>query len=409
MVDLHKAINGEDIMAKNQSEEYVSKIGTKTFLSLWSFENPLKPNREELCDFLVVFENDIVIFSVKNIEYKKKENEQVDMERWKRKAIDNSTSQIYGAERILGQMTDVIDSEGDTQLQLPDLETRRIHRVAIALGSNREIPYSDGEFGKGFIHIFDEISFDVVLKELDTINDFINFLSDTEIFLTTKKVVMLGGIEDLLGIYLWNDRTYPEGDTFTVMDDYWKEINDKPEMIGKRQLNKVSYLWDHIIESFIKSFFDGTIQGDNDLSDIEKGLRIMAKENRFNRRILMEDFRDMVGKTEKGKMNFRAVFGRREVCYLFMCSPQDMKRDHRRELLAQRCYVLRGKYGKNPVVGLATEPLKSDGRSYDIVVYNDPELGDEYWEKYTEIQSISHYFEEPDISHHHSEEYPDIG
>jgi len=396
-------------MAINESEKYVSKIGTKTFFSLWSFENPRKPNGEELCDFLVVFENDIIIFSVKDIEYKKKGVEQIDMDRWKRKAINSSVSQIYGAERIIGQMTDVIDSEDHVQTPLPNPECRRIHRIAIAFGSDREIPISVRNCSKGFVHIFDEIAFGVILKELDTITDFIDFLLNTEHFLSTKKVIMLGGVEDLLGVYLWNDRTYPEGDVYIVINDYWKEIIKKPEMIGKKKLNKVSYLWDDIIESFVKSFSDGTIQGDNKLPDIEKGLRIMVKENRFNRRILMEAFRDMVQKTGEGMMNFRDVLGRREVCYLFMCAPEDMKREHRKEILAKRCFVLRGKYGKNPIVGLATEPLHVDGRSYDMVVYDDPEMGDEYWEKYKEIQSISHFFEKPDISKYHYEEYPDVG
>jgi hypothetical protein len=54
----------------NKAEEFVFHICRETFLSLWSYANPLGKNGKELCDILIVCDPDIVIFSVKEIEFK---------------------------------------------------------------------------------------------------------------------------------------------------------------------------------------------------------------------------------------------------------------------------------------------------------------------------------------------------
>jgi hypothetical protein len=48
------------------SERYLKRLCEKTFLSLWSFPNLFKGPGDELCDMLVVYENDVIIFSDKS-------------------------------------------------------------------------------------------------------------------------------------------------------------------------------------------------------------------------------------------------------------------------------------------------------------------------------------------------------
>jgi hypothetical protein len=50
------------------AEKFVYRMCKKSFLSLWSYANPLGKMDKELCDILVVCGQDIVIFSVKHIE-----------------------------------------------------------------------------------------------------------------------------------------------------------------------------------------------------------------------------------------------------------------------------------------------------------------------------------------------------
>ena len=52
---------------------------------------------KELCDLLVVFGDQVIVFSDKHCEYKETGNDEVDWKRWYRKAIDKSVRQLAGA------------------------------------------------------------------------------------------------------------------------------------------------------------------------------------------------------------------------------------------------------------------------------------------------------------------------
>ncbi|MBE9591950.1 MAG: NERD domain-containing protein, partial [Proteobacteria bacterium] len=120
----------------NKSEDLVSKLCTKSFLSLWSYSNPRgKDSSKELCDILVVCEPDVIVFSVKEINLTNSGDMSVRWLRWRKKAIEDSCKQIYGAERRISESANVITKEGKVGLSFPHVSCRRIHRVAIALGS----------------------------------------------------------------------------------------------------------------------------------------------------------------------------------------------------------------------------------------------------------------------------------
>lgn len=51
---------------------------------------------------------------------------------------------------------------------------------------------------KPYVHVFDDIALDVVLNELDTISDFIDYLEKKEEFITSGKLISAAGEEDLL-------------------------------------------------------------------------------------------------------------------------------------------------------------------------------------------------------------------
>ena len=59
------------------SERYLVRLASHSFLSMWSYANPYtdegrskaKGDGKELCDLLVVFGNDIFIFSDKHCEF----------------------------------------------------------------------------------------------------------------------------------------------------------------------------------------------------------------------------------------------------------------------------------------------------------------------------------------------------
>jgi len=70
----------------NKSEKYVYWICEKSFLSLWSYLNPIRRDGKEVCDILVVSEPYVLIFSVE-IEIKPSGDEIVGKQRWIKRAI----------------------------------------------------------------------------------------------------------------------------------------------------------------------------------------------------------------------------------------------------------------------------------------------------------------------------------
>ena len=118
-------------------------------------------------------------------------------------------SQIAGAERWLANIDHVERADGRI-VQLPPHDVRQYHRIAVALGANGEVPVEWGDKGKGFIHLCDERSLEAIFASLDTITDFVKFLSDTEaLFVSGTQIIFSGGgIEDLLAPYLgWGRST----------------------------------------------------------------------------------------------------------------------------------------------------------------------------------------------------------
>jgi len=182
----------------NKAENLVYKLCHRSFLSLWSYANPKGKEGKELCDILVVCDPDIIIFSVKEIKIAKTGKYSLDKSRWQKRAIEKSCSQIYGAERWINSAKNVIRKDGTIGLAFPESSLRRIHRVAIALGSQGKIGIKFGDFGKGFIHVFDEQSLDIIMSELDTISDFIEYLTSKEYcYKNGIKTHFSGGEEDL--------------------------------------------------------------------------------------------------------------------------------------------------------------------------------------------------------------------
>ena len=193
----------------NESEEFVYQVCHKSFLSLWSYANPKGKKSKELCDILVVCEPDIIVVSVKDIKLTDSGDIETDWQRWLKKAIEGSVDQIYGAERWIKSASNVIRSDGTQGLPFPPVEVRRIHRVAVALGGDDKVPIQFGDFGKGFVHVFDKTSFEIILQELDTITDFVQYLLDKEnLYASGKQTVFEGSEEDLLGYYIHNG--YPK-------------------------------------------------------------------------------------------------------------------------------------------------------------------------------------------------------
>ena len=153
------------------SERLVTRLCRQSFLRLWTHPNPKGKHGKELCDCLIVCGPHIVIISVKDSKYRATDDT-AGWKRWTRESIEKSASQIWGAERWL-QSVDEIERHDGRRTTLPELSTRRYHRVAVALGGRGKVPLQWGDLGNGFVHICDDYSIGAFFSALDTIGDYV--------------------------------------------------------------------------------------------------------------------------------------------------------------------------------------------------------------------------------------------
>jgi hypothetical protein len=293
-----------------------------------------------------------------------------------------------------------------------------VHRVAVALGSEGEVPLTFGDFGKGFVHVLDEWSLDVVMNELDTISDFVKYLADKEALYERGVLTMFssGGEEDLLAFYLHQGRQFPEEPDFLVLDGaLWSTLIKKPEWGRRKEADKVSYAWDRLIETLYGDFSSQNMLvsvhrfSATSLTDTERVLRAMAREDRFNRRMLSEALLEFLESAQSRGIGARMVLSLSGVKYVFLARPFGEGRQRRMEELALRCFVARGLETRaRTVIGIATErPEPGKGHSLDALYLDKPEWTEEDQRNLKLIREELGYFATPRQSRLRGDEYPE--
>jgi|AntRauTorckE5430_2_1112549.scaffolds.fasta_scaffold08773_2 hypothetical protein len=269
------------------SEKYVAELCEKSFLPFWSFPNPVGKKNKELCDVFVVCENTIIIISVKDITVSGNSDESVNYERWVKKAIHNSINQIYGAERFLKSTDEILLKDRKTVIKLPPKESRIIHRIAIAFGSKDEYPLPTGNFGYGYVNVFDEKSTSIIISELDTISDFTKYLIAKEQFVSNKTILISREV-DFLALYLQTGLELKNVPDFIGYEENLWEIYAETKGYAKWKDDILgSYIWDFMIWDLYSFHLINNVSA-QPRYEIEKSIRIINLETRINRIILGE-------------------------------------------------------------------------------------------------------------------------
>ena len=379
---------------RNESEKYVYSIVHRSALTLWSYANPLKgKSGKELCDVLIMYDPHIAILSVKDI-YLIGTNE-VDLTRWRRHAIEESVSQLYGAERWLKSATHIIRSDGKIGLPISSTSKTNIFRIAIALGSKGKVPFTSQDFGKGYVHVFDDKAFNIILNELDTATDLFNYLYAKSCLIDESSHNHLeGGEEDLLAYYLANKHSFPSSSgVVSVNQGIWDDFNSRLENKARKAANRVSLVWDNLIETIAHDAITGRLEFGGTLSNTEMVLRYMASEDRYQRRLLSMVNKDFLEKSATTAISRLAVSSS-GITYVFLAMPHGTdRRDRATELLA-RCFVARGKIrGNRTVVGIATEQYRRGrGFSLDVGLLSKINWTNEDEKALCELQSLNPIF-----------------
>ncbi len=381
-----------------RTEKLVYDLCNLTFLSLWSFANPLGKKDKELCDVLVICEPDIIIFSVKDIQIKDSGNLEVDFNRWIERAIKSSAKQIYGAERFLESSTQVKLNDGKTIIDIPKNNNTRIHRVAVAFGRGDRFPLQYGDFGNGFVHVLDERAVEIVLKELDTITDFVNYLDSKEKFIREGKFPFTYSEEDMLAYFISNNFSFPEeADVVIFESDLYEGLSNDSKYQEILARLSISYVWDNLIEKLVDDFKNGLLINDVTRNELELTIRQMAREDRNKRKFLSEKFLEFVGYFEEPKAVSRLIKSNDDLIYVFLLGDFN-ERERRMRELQLRCFVARSKFNCTKIIGLATEKYSKDGYSMDFSYSHYPYFDDESIQKAKELSEELNYFNNPRIS-----------
>jgi len=234
-------------------------------------------------------------------------------------------------------------------------------------------------------------------------SDFQKYLCAREDLATVgTAVVVVGGEEDLLAYYLQNNRSFDQlkgKDAAVIEGDLWVNLAQNPKYKAKKKADKVSYLWDGII--------DRCHEGDSE--DYELIARELAKHDRFARRVLGKAFLEAHIKADGRGETFRRLMPMEDwdvvYCFLFQDDPEP--RDNRKGHLASFCHVARSKHKEMKIIGIATEVILNPTCSYDFALFQPHEWTESDQKLLEKIQAETDILKNPSKLCIHEDEYPE--
>ena len=315
-----------------KTEKLLASLCEQSFLKLWSYPNPYKEDGDELCDLLVVYGNDAFVFfdREKVLDYSNDNTPEVIWKRWVRKVIDAQIRTAKGAEKYLKSGRSIfLDSKNDVPFPvevnhslltvhkfivahgakdacLASSDKNQTGSLAISYGNNTEqgeFPYLIHLDETDLIHVLDSESLPIVLGELDTITDFHNYIKEKEQAIKNYHCLVYCGEEDLLAHYFLNfdnnsnkhiiGSIDEEFDGVYIGEGEWVDFIASDTYKKTKDANKISYLWDELLQITSHNALKGTLTGNANVLQGRSAIFEMAKEPRFSRRALCE-YMDMV-------------------------------------------------------------------------------------------------------------------
>lgn len=379
------------------AENFVYGLAKKSFLTDWCYRNPTIPNGKELCDMLVVYDDVAIIWQIKDLKVEDGE--------YKESKFKQNTDQILTARNRLFGLNLPIELNNPRrgkEIFNPSM-IKKIYLVSAVL-VEETIFFPLVEEVKGqIVHTFNREFTEILLNELDTIKDFIGYLQDREsLILSNIKIMLFGGERELLAYYLMNGRSFKnlEQHSLVIIDEgSWKDFQKKPEYIAKKMENRISYLWDSMI--------DRAHEGGE---GYEKIAMELARPNRFERRCLSKAFAEahILADHKRTYNHFRRVVKTTDITYCFEFLDESEPRQMRQNLLQAACFVARGTIKENKkVIGIATEMKIKPSCSYDFYVLELPEWTDLEQKEMERIKETD-IFTNPKWKYVHEEEYPKL-
>lgn len=367
------------------TERLLADLCDNTFLKLWSYPNPYKADQKELCDLLVIFEDEAFVFfdREKTLNEDPNQDPQVTWERWKRRVVDAQIKTAFGAERyLLGGGKIYLDSRLSDELPVArEAPLKIVHKIIVAHGvkeaclkassenvyGSLAISYADKEAPTATfpfmislrrdhpLHVFDSSNLPILLSELDTVWDFSDYLKAKLRAIEECNALMYCGEEDLLAHYFLNydetekrHRIGPAGEGFNSLyigEGEWKDFQESETYKATKEANEISYMWDSLLQLTSANALDGKLLGISPLEHGRSAIHEMAKEPRFSRRALavgmyraISNFPDNVGDIGRNLSLMPSFYPEKRYVFLQLKVPDELRNadDYR----AKRQYML---------------------------------------------------------------------
>lgn len=413
----------------NASEGKLINLADNAFLGLWSYANihsdegySKNKTGKEVCDLLVVFGDNVIIFSDKSIKFNEDKDISIAWKRWFRGSVIDSSRQLYGAEKFIKENPHRIYIDKDCKVKFPVKinKTSRFHLVAVtdnisapakkyfdslSKGSSATLVnafiydakeclnniFCVGDLypNKTFIHVLDELSLTLLLTELNTATDFIGYLIAKEKAVREQRLVISLGEEEILASYLLGDKKIISDDILreqglvSIPEGEWVHYTKSFQYQHAIAIKKGSIFWDDLIENCSKSILAANVGffGDQPFSMHEAAIREVAKESRSSRYYLSKLFKEKMDSVPSHIMSFMLVESPDESgkFYLLLLVPQKDEidyltyREHRVALINMYFPIAFARHKKiKKIIAIATEPKNNSGRSEDIIYIHFP-------------------------------------
>lgn len=411
-----------------ETEDLIEQICSKMFFSDFTIRSlkftKSSGNQKQAADLLVAFDTTLLAFQVKTKHETKAASEKTDVDfRRIEKAVESAVTQLKTTRRALKnrRFCHLRTVRGfDLPFDSQTLE-KVVGIVILDLIGEEEFPQEERTaIFNGFdfrfdmpIHIFTREDFERLSEEIDTLPDFIKFLNTREV-LCSQGLLVSGTLElDFLTTYKTQpdliQRAIEDGVHLYIQEGTWEHyVTEYVEDITRRNwLNQPSYLIDAVIDWFHSSVdFDlgvslfnrpeaklqGTVQGYLAVA-VE-----LAKIPRLERRTIGERMLRCMHKADQvGHGHSLIMSPEQQTATLVLAS--DRPRQQRATSLYNLAAMAYCAYDLSQIIGIATEPLWHELRSYDAIV-----LQDVKFENAEQLREEAKYAY-GEINYRHSTEY----
>ena len=305
----------------------MAQLCDRTFLRLWSYPNPCRDDGKELCDLLVVFQNDVLIFFDRENRRFDQNPEDVDLawKRWRKEVIDKQVSTAHGAEKYIRSGRSIyLDPRKSQPFPIPiDLGNVRFHKIVVAHGVKEacrqfspvnvsgslaisydergveriETPFFVQIDRDNPVHILDSENLEIALSELDTIFDFTAYLDAKIEAIQRHRCLTYCGEEDVIAHYFLNFDDAKNRHMIGALDAFdivhigegeWADFEQSEPYARRKEANKSSYFWDRLLQITSDNALKGILGGNSQPFHGRSALHFMAMEPRFSRRGLSD-------------------------------------------------------------------------------------------------------------------------